>query len=156
MLLSATFLQTKALAAEGEFAQVFAEFINNLYVNTQTVTKASTMCIYGDDDVAIRINTIFKNAIVIEDGNKRIYKECRVIYVAKNKERLVKAFIANLNQSSALTVSTFESFVGNGGMMFIDTGRRDFELTINSQTFKASGVKLDSSIMALIINSKTY
>jgi hypothetical protein len=53
-------------------------------------------------------------------------------------------------------VSTFNSFVDNGGMMFVDVGRRDFELTINSQTFKASGVKLDSSIMALIINSKTH
>ncbi len=149
-------MQAKARASESEFSQVFAEFVGTLYANTQTVTKASSMCVYGDDDVSIRIATVFKNAITIEDGSKKIYRECRIIYVARNKERFVKSFIANLNQSSALTVATFESFSGNGGMMFIDVGRRDFELTVNSQTFKASGVKLDSSIMALIINLKTH
>ena len=73
----------------------------------------------------------------------------------KDNEKFIKSFIGIFNHSGALTVATFDSFTNDGGMVFIDLGRRDFELTLNTQAFKGSGAKLDSSITALIINIKS-
>ncbi len=133
----------------------FAKFIEALYLNTNTSGNKDLMCLYGSDDIVSYLLSKRDAKIYhLQDDDRKKYKECRIIYVARNKERLVRTFINNFKDSDALTIALFESFVNNGGMMFIDIGRRDFELTVNKATFKASGVKLDSSITGLIINTK--
>lgn len=141
-------------AFDGEYSKAFADFIQVLYNNTQTVNgKANNLCVFGDDDISSQLLAKGKNIIDVNNANpKRIReKECRVIYIAKNKERFVKAFIDDFNKGGAATVATFESFTNNGGMIFVDVGRRDFELTVNVSVLKKSGVKLDSSITGLIV-----
>ena len=143
-------------AADRSFDEALAQFLmGGVYTNTETTTKADKFCLYGSDGITIHI--VSDNNIVILDennGNKEKYKKCRLIYVAKNKEKLVKSFIDNMNNSGALTIATFANFVSDGGMLFVDVGRRNFELTVNTASFKKSGVKLDSSIVGLIINKK--
>lgn len=142
--------------AYDEMSKAFGDFIEALYNSTQTTNRENLICLYGSDDVASYL--VFKEKIkVIKEDDQLTVKSianCRVIYVAKSRERFVKSFVGAFNQSGAINVATFESFVDNGGMIFIDLGRRDFELTVNAKAFKASGAKLDSAIAALIINNK--
>ncbi len=149
----------KAIAAhDPEVSQAFASFIETMHASVQTVNKSSSICIYGSDDISLRMQSQNKLVVILDvntASKKNYYGECRIIYVAKDSEKFVKSFIETLNRSGALTVAAFDSFVNDGGMVFIDLGRRDFELTVNSQAFKKSGVKLDSAITALIINNKS-
>ena len=148
----ATFSKS-SIAAEASFYEALAQFVRVIYENAETSNKGDKICIYGSDNVSI--NIVGGDIVVLEDSNdKNKNKKCRIIYVAKDKERLVKSFIDNLNKSGALTVATFSNFVNDGGMVFVDIGRRNFELTVNIPSFKASGVKLDSAITGLIINTK--
>lgn len=131
----------------------FADFINLVYANSKSPEKQDHMCIFGYDSVSSILESQAKKKIVLEEGKKN-FSKCRVIYVAKNKSRYVRTFIDDMNASGALTIALFDSFVNDGGMLFIDIGRRNFELTVNSQTLKSSEVKIDSSITGLIIDKR--
>lgn len=140
-----------------ELAQAFASFIETMAGSVQTVNRGATICLYGNDDVTLRIQSRGKSVIFLDAdiaSKKNRYSECRIIYVAKDNEKFVKSFIGVFNKSGALTVAAFDSFVNDGGMVFVDLGRRDFELTVNAKVFRASGVKLDSSVTGLIINNR--
>ncbi len=158
MLICLHFATSKALAFDHEFSHAFASFIETMYMSVQTTNKASLICVYGNDDISLRFQSRTKLVVFLDSdiaSKKNRYNDCRIIYVAKDNEKFVKSFIGTLNRSGALTVATFDSFTNDGGMVFIDLGRRDFELTINTQAFKGSGAKLDSAITALIINTKS-
>ena len=148
-----------ANAYENDLSRAFADFIMSIYSNTQTTNKANSICIYGSDDISAQIVATNDriNIITFNDNGKSFNtKDCRIIYIAKSKEKFVKFFISNLAQSpngSALTIAVFDSFISNGGTMFIDVGRRGFEPIINLKVFKASGIRLDSSITNLIVNN---
>lgn len=148
----------KALALDTEISQAFASFIETMFVGVQTTNKGTSICIYGNDDISLRFQSHTKSVVFLDPdvgSKKNRYNECRIIYVAKDNEKFVKSFIGTFNRSGALTVATFDSFTNDGGAVFIDIGRRDFELTLNTYAFKGSGAKLDSSITALIINNKS-
>ncbi len=148
-----SFLTRPAMSADRGFDEALAQFLEGVYLNTETVTNSDKFCLYGSDGITIYL--LGKNDTVVLDdvsGDKSKYKKCRIIYVAKNKEKLVKSFVESMNKSGALTISTFPNFVSDGGMLFVDVGRRNFELTVNVMSFKKSGVKIDSSITGLIIN----
>lgn len=140
-------------AFDSEYSKAFAEFIQVLYNNTQTATgKANNLCVFGDDDISSQLLARSKTINLTEATAKKVRdKDCRLVYVAKNKERFVKSFIDDINKSGVATVATFDSFTNNGGMISVDVGRRDFELTVNVGVLKKSGVKLDSSITGLIV-----
>jgi YfiR/HmsC-like len=158
VLIGLHFATSKALAFDAELSQAFASFIETMYMSVQTTSKGSSICVYGNDDISLRFQSRTKLVVFLETditSKKNHYSECRIIYVARDSEKFVKSFISTFNRSGALTVATFDSFTNDGGMVFIDLGRRDFELTLNTQAFKGSGAKLDSSITALIINNKS-
>lgn len=153
------FVAFKARAYDPELSQAFASFISIMYMGVQTVNKGSSICVYGNDDISLRLQSQEKTIVTLDSNivsKKNRYSDCRIIYVAKDSEKFVKSFIETFNRSGALTVAAFGSFTNDGGMVFVDLGRRDFELIVNSQAFKGSGAKLDSSITALIINNKSH
>ncbi len=148
-----------SLLRQGAFAYsnidvAFAEFIKAVYSNTQTISKAENLCVYGSDGVASILEAeIEKNIVILRDEQKS-GAGCRVVYVAKSKSRFVRSFIDSFNKSGALTVATFSSFVNDGGMMSVEPGRRTFELTVNSEELKKSSAKIDSSITGLIVDKR--
>ena len=157
-LICSHFAASKALALDPEISQAFASFIEIMHASVQTTNKGSMICIYGNDDISLRFKSRTKLVAFLDadiTSKKNHYSNCRIIYVAKDNEKFIKSFIEIFNRSGALTVATFDSFTNDGGMVFIDLGRKDFELTLNTQAFKGSGAKLDSSITALIINIKS-
>ena len=133
----------------------FSGFINHIYTNIDTSKNGDDFCIFGSDDVSLYISTIVKKENIIaigEEINLKIdYSKCKVIYVAKNKEKDAKYYAQFFSDKGALTLGLFHGFVADGGMMSIGIGRRNFELTVNGPLLKKSGVKIDSSIASLIV-----
>lgn len=154
LLLASFFVIPQKTFAYDETSKAFGDFIEAFYNGVQTTSKDNLICLYGSDDIASYLISKDKIKNLDEHLTTKSVHACRVIYVAKNKERFVKSFAGALSQSGAVNIATFESFVDNGGMIFVDIGRRDFELTVNAKAFKASGAKLDSAIVALIVNNK--
>ncbi len=158
--IAAVFIIAFSLAFSGganastELSQALAKFIEAVYDNTESGNGGSKICLFGSDNISLHMDSA-KTFALNEDGlNKQEYKNCRIIYVAKDKEKLVKSFIDDLNASGALTLAVFSNFVNDGGMLIIEVGRRNFEMTVNVAEFKKSGVKLDSAIIGLIVSKK--
>lgn len=135
--------------------RAFAGFIKHIYSNVQTVKNGSDLCIFGNDEISLQLKSLDDNKSVVYIGDeidsKKSYNKCRVIYIAKNKEKESKYSVNFFNDRGSLTIAIFPGFVTDGGMMSIDIGRRNFELFINDVAIKKSGVKINSSIAALIV-----
>ncbi len=136
--------------------RAFAGFIAHIYQNTDTANNGNGFCVFGSDDISLQILTMLDKRVVKELGEridrKRNYNECRVIYIAKNKEKDAKHSVQFFNEKGALTIATFRGFVADGGMMSVQIGRRNFELTVDELAIKKSGVKIDSSVASLIVD----
>lgn len=157
VLLSATFIALNFrndVFAYNNIDVAFAEFIKAVYSNTQTVSKADSLCVYGSDGVASILEAEGEKSIVILRDEQKSGAGCRIVYVAKSKSRYVRSFIDSFNGSGALTIATFSSFVNDGGMMSVEPGRRTFELTVNADALKKSSAKIDSAITGLIVDKR--
>lgn len=151
-------LFAKSFANEAQYYTAFARFIKLIYQNTESANMSDKFCVFGYDDVSIRFSSIIDKKQLIflpEDlDENKSYSQCRVIYYAKSKMRVTKYSMNILNKSKSLTVAIFNDFVSDGGMIFVDVGRRNFELIVNSDIFKKSKVRLDSSITGLIVEKR--
>lgn len=143
-------------ATEADKARAFAGFIKHIYLNTKTTKNGNNFCIFGSDEVSVQISSIIPRGSINDVGDEidieRNYNECRVIYISKNKEKDAKYSTKFFNNKGALTIATFAGFTVDGGMMSVEVGRRNFELTVNELAMKEFGVKIDSSIVSLIVN----
>ncbi len=59
-----------------------------------------------------------------------------------------------LKKSRALTIAVFPNFVNDNGMVYVEVGRRNFELTVSNEIFREFKVKIDSSIIGLIVDRR--
>ncbi len=145
-------------ARQSSISVAFANFIKNVYNNTETTARGEKLCVFGSDDISLQIFLLVDEKMirVIRDDFDRTadYKNCRIIYVAKSQQKNVKYSMNILNKSSALTIATFATFVNDGGMVYVEVGRRNFELTVNNEVFRESKVKIDSSIIGLIVDRR--
>lgn len=134
--------------------EAFAGFLKGLYVNSKTVYGGNKLCFYGRDGVSVALADKVgrKNTVFVEDGSN--CSKCRIIYIARSKERFAKSFVSNSVQDGVLTVALFPDFVKDGGMMIVEPGRRNFEVIVNNVGLRASGVVLDSSIADLIVERR--
>jgi hypothetical protein len=57
-----------------------------------------------------------------------------------------------LNKKKILTIAIFDGFTEIGGMLQVQMGRRNFELTLNSKAVKESGIRLNALSTSLVIN----
>lgn len=154
ILLIFSFFSINVGATDVNRNKAFAGFIKHIHSNTKTVRGGSDFCIFGSDEVSLRIKSMAnKNFVDLGDeiDYDKDYSNCRVIYIAKNKEKEAKYSVNFFNDKGALTIAIFPSFISDGGMMSIDIGRRNFELLVNDMVLKKFGVKIDSSIAALIV-----
>lgn len=134
--------------------KALAGFIEHIYSNVTTSRSGNNLCIFGSDGIALRLKAnIDKNFIDLgEDIDPaRDYKDCKVVYIARSKEKEAKYSVNFFNEKGVLTIAVFPSFIADGGMMSVEIGRRNFELLANDIMLNKFGVKIDSSIAALIV-----
>ncbi|MBP7710555.1 MAG: YfiR family protein [Rickettsiales bacterium] len=139
-----------ANAMEDGEVQAYAGFIQEL-INTTTMVKQGVTCTFGSDEIA--------NAIVAQEAksinlakNPEKFAQCKAIYVSKGSEKILKSEIARFSRNKIMTVAIFDGFAETGGMVQVQMGRRNFEITLNSKEAKASGVRLNALLLSLVIN----
>ena len=156
MMASISLFVTSKAKANIAQNRAFAGFINTVYLNVDAVNNGNHLCIFGVDEISLQLRSVVKREWLKNIGEEvdpnSDYNECRVIYIAKNKEKNAKHSVQFFNDKGALTIATFSGFIADGGMMNIEIGRRNFELRVNELMIKRSGIKLDSSVISLIIN----
>lgn len=134
--------------------KAFAGFIKHIYDNINTLRGGKNFCIFGSDEISFRLKSIVNKDFedLGEEINKsRNYSNCKVIYIAKSKEKEARYSVEYFNKVGSLTIAVFPNFISDGGMMSVDIGRRNFEILINDVALKEFGVRIDSSIAALIV-----
>lgn len=143
-------LSSNSFADEAEEAKFFADFIYEIPSLAQGINKGD-VCSFGYDTVVAEMQ--LKSDIVNIDTYPQKYISCKLIYIARDKEKIYKSYVAKFNHKRILTVSLLESFNENGGMILVQMGRRSFELTINSKEIKEAGIRLDPLLLELVINN---
>ncbi len=141
---------TFAASIESDEAAAYANFIQNL-VTKSTVTKKGAFCIFGHDAVARSLAGGAGNVVIRDDGADA-YRKCRAVYISVESIANLKSRLGEMMKDKILTISTFEEFVENGGMIQVGMGRRDFELTVDVKLLYAAQIKLDTLSTNLIVN----
>jgi hypothetical protein len=138
-------------AMDSEEAAAFAGFIQDLIHTTQT-SKRGVICAVGSDEVSKAMVGQDKTIIDLDKDPKK-YLSCKAIYIAMGRQKGLGAEIAKFNKSKIMTIAIFDGFTEMGGMVRVELGRRNFELTLNSKEYKAAGVKLNALSTSLVINT---
>ena len=134
--------------------KALAGFIEHIYGNVTTSRSGTNLCIFGSDGIALRLkSSIGKEFIDLGEDIDPIkdYKDCKVVYIARSKQKEAKYSVNFFNDKGVLTIAVFSSFISDGGMMSVEIGRRNFELSVNDIVLKEFGIRIDSSIAALIV-----
>ncbi|MBU6141422.1 MAG: DUF4154 domain-containing protein [Proteobacteria bacterium] len=139
-----------AATLDHDEASAYANFIQNL-VNKSTLTKKGALCIYGHDSVAKSLESGAGN-VLIQDGSSDFHHRCKAIYISVDSVKNLKVRLGEMASHKILTISTYEEFVEDGGMIQVGMGRRDFELTVDVRLLHSAQIKLDTLSTNLIIN----
>ena len=132
-------------------AVAYANFIQNLVSNSSIKKKEGVICIYGSDQVA-RSLLQGSGSISLSANTIEAAKRCKAVYVAFDNAVSLRSYLNLLASHKILTVGTSEDFVENGGMIQVQMGRRDFELTVDVKVLNSAQIKLDTLSTNLIIN----
>jgi len=138
-----------AEAIDSEEALAFASFIQDLVHKTQT-NKQGVICATGSDEISKIISQ--NKAFIYLDNEQAKYHSCKAVYVAMGKEKIIRSDIDKFNKNKILTIAIFDGFTEAGGMVQVQMGRRNFELTLNSKIMKEASVRLSALDMNLVIN----
>jgi hypothetical protein len=135
---------------DDETAVAFAGFIQDIVHTTQT-SKHGPICGVGSDEISKIIASQDKTFIDLDLEPKK-YEQCKAVYIAQGCEKGLRAEIDKLNKKKILTIAIFDGFTEIGGMLQVQMGRRNFELTLNSKAVKESGIRLNALSTSLVIN----
>ena len=135
---------------DDETAVAFAGFIQDIVHTTQT-SKHGPICGIGSDEISKIIASQDKTFIDLDLEPKK-YEQCKAVYIAQGREKSLRVEIEKLNKKKILTIAIFDGFTEIGGMLQVQRGRRNFELTLNSKVAKESGIRLNALSTSLIIN----
>lgn len=136
---------------ESDEASAFATFIQDLIRTSHATKDSGVICSMGSDEISRAIASQEK---VFFDLTKDPHKvdSCKAIYFAQGRERSVRSEVGKFNAKKIMTIGVFEGFVESGGMIQVQMGRRNFEITLNSKEVKAAGVRLSALVTELVIN----
>ena len=141
----------KVIAADDVFYKAVAGFVRGF---PDMVRDApGKLCVYGYDQVAVEIEEKYQDTVLLKNEasfNAGFSKErCKVLYVSKKAPPQV---IATANAAKIVSIGVDDYFIENSGMVFVEMGRRNFELTVNHKNLRGFGVKLDPLAAGLIVN----
>lgn len=148
LLLATSNVAARSLDSDEVFS--FGGFINDL-VGTAQILKHGSFCVFGSDEISKVLFNLDKNII---DLNRDLtkYETCKAIYIAQGTEKIARNELVKFNKSKILTIAVFDGFTEIGGVVRVEMGRRNFELTVNSKAMKEAGIKLNSLATSLIVN----
>lgn len=113
------------------------------------------VCVFGYDQMTVALADQDKSIVSFnsEEDLVNLKKDnCAVLYIARDKSRSLRLLTKYTDPNQVVTVGLFDSFVDEGGIILIQMGRRNIELTVNHDKIKALGVKFDPLLSGLIVN----
>ncbi len=149
-LLAFTFfitLDAFASSEQKEIAAGFAKFIEKL-VKTTKGMSSGRICVIGSDKIS---DSFSKGKVLNITMNSKRLIYCRAIYFAKSEQKTFRSKAEKLAKKGILTISAFDGFIENNGMVQVEIGRRSFELEINQELLKQSNIKLNSLFTRLVV-----
>lgn len=141
---------SNSFAEDRDEAEMFATFIYGVATSIQSGNPGE-ICVFGYDEIAAAISVKSKNNINLE-RNPEKYTSCHAVYVAKDKSKVLRSYVEKFNRKKIITVGVLENFNENGGMVFIQIGRRNFEITVNAKEIRDAGIKLPPTVLEFVIN----
>ncbi len=144
------FIIFDSLAMDFDEVTAYTGFIQTL-INTSYIPNKGLTCVLGNDEISANIVAQNSKAVNLSKHPEK-YTLCKAIYIAADKEKNLKLESVKFNRNKILTIGAFSSFADSGGMVQIQMGRRNFELVVNSELMKKSGIKLSPLATELVIN----
>jgi uncharacterized protein DUF4154 len=159
-LVATLMLSTPALPAPSEY-QVKAVFLFNFarFVEWPALTfvdsKAPfTLCVYGEDpfggdlDAVVRGEAVAGRPIAVRRmRQQRDFRECQILYIARDAEGELDQILAALDHRGTLTVSDFDGAAKRGVMIRMTTVRGKIRLSVNIEAARAARLTISSSLL---------
>jgi uncharacterized protein DUF4154 len=128
---------------------------------TVIVGEYFTICALGDDAFGSTLETTIAGESI--NGRKVLVKHltkpqdavsCRILFISSSQQNRLKEILAELDNSSVLTVSDMPEFTRRGGMIqfVVEANRVRFEVNLTST--ERSGLTLSSQLLKVAINVK--
>lgn len=153
MLFLLSFLSSQnSFAIDRVEAVMYASFVLSLSDGVQSSNQGSEVCALGHDEIVVVMGEKNRNLINVENNLEK-YTSCKMLYIARDKSKGLRSYIEKYNRRRIATVSLLENFNESGGMILVQMGRRNFELSINSKEIKEAGIKLAPLVLELVINN---
>lgn len=120
-----------------------------------------TICALGDDNFGSTLETTIAGESI--NGKKVLVKRvakpqdavrCHILFISSSQQSRLKEILAELDNTSVLTVSDMPEFTGRGGMIqfVVEANRVRFEVNLTST--ERSGLTLSSQLLKVAINVK--
>lgn len=159
-LAAALLLPTAAVPALGEY-QVKAVFLFNFarFVDWPAVTFVDpnapfTLCIYGADpfggdlDAVVRGEAVAGRPITVRRmRQQRDFRDCQILYIARDAEGELDEILAALDHRGTLTVSDIDSAAKRGVMIRMMTVRGKIRLSVNVEAARAARLTISSNLL---------
>lgn len=120
-----------------------------------------TICVLGDDTFGSTLETTISGESINDKKVlvKRIAKlqdavSCRILFISSSQQGRLKEILAELDNTSVLTVSDIPEFTRRGGMIqfVVEANRVRFE--VNLASAERNGLTLSSQLLKVAINVK--
>jgi hypothetical protein len=126
-----------------------------------SVGEFFTVCVLGDETFGSTLETTIDRESI--DGKKVLVKRvarpqdavsCRILFISSSQQGHVKEILAELDNTSVLTVSDMPEFTRRGGMIqfVVEANRVRFEVNLTSA--ERSGLTLSSQLLKVAVNVK--
>lgn len=153
-------LPVQAIPAPSEY-QVKAVFLFNFarFVDWPALTFVSerapfTLCVYGPDPFGADLDTVVRGEAVggrpIEVrrlGDTREFRDCQILYIARDSDRELEQIVAALDNRSTLTVSDADGAARRGVMIRMMTVGGKIRLRVNVEAARAAHLTISSNLL---------
>lgn len=141
-----------SLAGGDSFYNAAASFVYSF--PKLIINRTGPLCVYGYDQVVVAIEEKYINNIImfksVGDLQNFAQKNCKVLYVSKG-DRGSKLAIATADKNNVASIGVYSDFMSDGGTVFLQAGRRNFELTIDQNKVKAYDIKFSPVVLGLVV-----
>ncbi len=141
-----------SFAIDREEASMYASFIFSLSNGVQSANQGSEVCALGHDEIVVAMGEKNRNLINVENNPEK-HTSCKMLYIANDKSKGLRSYVEKYNHKRIVTLGVLENFNESGGMILVQMGRRNFELSVNSKEIKEAGIKLAPLVLELVINN---
>ncbi len=145
---------------ESAYLYNFGKFVE-WPAKASSIGEFFTVCVLGDDTFGATLETTIAGESI--EGKKVLVKRvakpqdavsCRILFIGSSQHSRVKEILAELDDTSVLTVSDMPEFTRRGGMIqfVVEANRVRFEVNLTSA--ERSGLTLSSQLLKVAVNVK--